>query len=200
MRRDAVPSRLFMLTYIKTLRPLLRRSTKVRLVGVAAAAVGLAALEALGLVLILPLIQLIAGGATTTMPASAQWWSHLLGIDQPLRLAAVLGGLVFASFLGKGIAAVLYLRWNLGLVLSTEASMASQLLGTYLRMPYPLHLERNPAEMQRTVHESVRRVYSEALTAVLGGAADAVMIGGIALVLIVAEPGAALVAGIYFLF
>jgi len=115
-----------------------------------------------------------------------------------LRIAAVLGSAAFAAFVLKGVLSLLYLRWNLGMLLRSEAETSSRLLRAYLRAPYPFHLRRGAADLQKTVHDAVHRIYADSLLGVVGAAADLVVMAAIAVVLVVVEPVAAISAGCYF--
>lgn len=156
-----------------------------------------AALEAGGLLLLLPLVQLLTA-ATDTIPSSDRWLADFFGNPSAQRLAAYLAGIAFLAFMLKGLLSLLLLRWNLGFILRMESEMGRRLLEAYLYAPYIFHLTRSSAEVQRTVHDDVRRVFEDAAVALVGGAADAVVIVAIALVLLVIKPIVALCAVVYF--
>ena len=187
-----------MIEFTRRFRLLLDPSSKRRLVLSAVGAIVTAGIEAVGLVLLVPLVQVITQAESNTIPASAMWVADRLDDPTPLRVAATLGAVVFAAFLVKGVVSLLYLRWNLGFVMQSEAAMSRRLLRAYLGAPYRFHLQRNSAELQRTVHDDVRRVYHEAVVSFIGGAADAVLIAGVTIVLVVIEPVAALCSAGYF--
>lgn len=161
-------------------------------------AVGTAAIEAVGLVLLVPLVQVITQADAGVIPPSAHWVADRMSNPTSMSVAAVLALVVLGAFVLKGVASLLYLRWNIGFVLESEAVMSRRLLGAYLRAPYPFHLRRNSSELQRTVHEDVRRVYQDAVVALIGGTADAVLIAAVAIVLLVVEPVVAVCAAAYF--
>lgn len=187
-----------MLEFVRRFRPLLDRPTKRRLVVASAGAVVVAGIEALGLVLLVPLVQVITQANTGKIPSSAQWVADLLDRPTPLSVAAVLGGVVFTVFVVKGIASLVYLRWSLRFILDAEVAMSRRLLSAYLYAPYPFHLERNSSELQRGVHDNVRRVYQDVVVAFVGGVADAILIASVAVVLFVIEPFVAACALVYF--
>lgn len=185
--------------FASLLAPLLDRRIKRRLLLGAVAAVLVAAVEAVGLLLVVPLVQLLAESAASPRPKSVRWIAAWLPGRTPLGLASVLAAVVFAAFVVKGIASLAYLRWNMTVVLDAEATMSKRLLRAYLYSPYPFHLQRNSSVLQRAVHDDVRRVYEDALVAFVGGAADAVLIVAVGAVLLAVEPVTALVTGLYFL-
>ncbi len=187
-----------MIEFARRFRLLLDPSSKRRLILSALGAIVTAGIEAVGLVLLVPLVQVITQAETDTVPASARWVADRLDDPTPLRVAAALGAVVFGAFLVKGVFSLLYLRWNIGFVMQSEAAMSRRLLRAYLGAPYRFHLQRNSAELQRTVHDDVRRVYHEAVVSFVGGAADAMLIAGVTVVLLVIEPVAALCSAGYF--
>ncbi|MGH9277650.1 MAG: ABC transporter ATP-binding protein [Acidimicrobiales bacterium] len=187
-----------MTEFARRIWPLLDRRTRRRLVASVFGAIGVAAIEAVGLLVMLPLVQTLTQAESGTIPSSAHWVSSRLTDPTPLAVAAVLAVIALGAFIVKGIASLLYLRWNIGVLLQNEAAMGRRLLQAYLRAPYRFHLGRNSAELQRTVHDDIRRVYQEALVAFVGGCADIVLIAVIAIVLLVVEPIVAVCAGIYF--
>jgi ABC-type multidrug transport system fused ATPase/permease subunit len=159
--------------------------------------IGLALLEAAGLVLVLPIVQILAS-KPPAVPSSVQPIADLLGDPTPLRLAAILAAALFSLFVVKGVLAAVFLRWNLGLILESEAAIEGRLLESFLRAPYSFHLRNNSAELQRSVQETARWVYAEVLVAVIVAVGDGVVTGTIAIVLFIVNPPLALGAAGYF--
>jgi ABC-type multidrug transport system fused ATPase/permease subunit len=146
--------------------------------------------------LIFPLVQSLTT-ADGREAGLAGYLNQAVGLAQP-SFALVLGATVFAIFLTKALLAVAFLRWNLGFVLMAEARVGARLFSRYLRAPYEFHLVRSVAELQRTLSESVRLVYQEAMGAVLPALADLLLMVVIGLALLVIAPAEAVIGGIYF--
>lgn len=147
----------------------------------------------------LPLMESITAAASNKpAPSIGRYLSPALHDPTAASLAAFLGTAVFVLFVVKGILAVGVLRWNLGTVLNSEARMAERLLSAYLTAPWLFHLERNSAELQRTVQDSVRRVFEDGLVGVLGAFADLVILLAVTIVLIILEPTVAVFAILFF--
>lgn len=187
-----------MIQFVRCFKTLLDRSSKRRLVLSILGAVATAAIEGIGLVLLVPLVQVITQADRGVIPASARWVAERQSHPTSMSVAAVLAVVVLGAFILKGLTSLIYLRWNIGFVLESEAILSRRLLSAYLRAPYPFHLRRNSAELQRTVHDDVRRVYQDAAVALVGGTADAVLIAAVAVVLLVVEPVVAVCAAVYF--
>lgn len=186
-----------MVEFAQAMRHLLDRRMRRGLVFALLAAVGLALLESFALVLIVPLVQLLSS-SDPQRTGLIEWSGELLPGASNLRIAAVLGAAAFTAFVAKGVLSLLYLRWNLGMLLRAEAEMSSRLLRVYLRAPYPFHLRRGSADLQKTVHDAVHRIYADSLVAVVGAGADVVVMSAVAIVLVVVEPLTAICAGGYF--
>jgi len=186
-----------MLEFVQAVRLLLDTRIRRALKLAALAALGLAVLEAFALALIVPLVQLLSS-STPTRSGIARWIGDRWPDTSDLRIAALLAGVAFATFVLKGALTLLYLRWTLGVLLRAEAEASSRLLRAYLRAPYPFHLQRGATDLQKTVHDAVHRIYAESLLGLVGATADLVVMAAVAIVVIVIEPVAAIGAAAYF--
>ena len=187
-----------MIAFLRQLWPLLPPGERPRLRRTAAGAVVLALLDAAGVGLVFPLVQLATmepgGGPTGT----AGWVSDVTGITDPGLLALALAVTIVVVFVGKGVLALLLLRTNIQTSLTCETAMADRLVRGYLAAPLTFHLGRNSAELQRTLHESLRRVYQEGLATAVPALGDRVILVSVGLVLAVIAPVEALVGGLWF--
>lgn len=183
--------------FLRRLWPLLPEATHRRLALTVIGSIVVAVLDGVGVVLILPLTQLLASTNTSTMPEALDGVASATGIDDPGRLAVLLAVTVVACFVTKGILALLLLRTTLGTALGAEASMVSRLLRGYLTAPLEFHLHRNSADLQRTLHEATRRVYQEALVTAVPAIGDQLILVVVSLVLVIIAPVEALVGGVF---
>jgi ABC-type multidrug transport system fused ATPase/permease subunit len=90
------------------------------------------------------------------------------------------------------------LRWISTFSLTEEATMVHRVMSAYLRAPYTLHLQRNSAEMVRTLTQSFMQIFRVGLIQSLnaiGESFSVLLVGGI---LLVADPVLAIAVGIYF--
>ena len=128
------------------------------LVGVIGSLV-LAVIEILGILTVLPLMQLLTG-ISPTSSAPLRVMSRIIGAGdlQPLIVAAA--GFMFAIFAIKGVASICFRWWILGFIYREESDTSQELLLYYVRAPYWLHLQRNSAELLRTMNESVSMVFA----------------------------------------
>lgn len=187
-----------MLAFVRTTRPLLTDTTRRRLALGVVASLVLAALESLGLVLIVPLVELLTGSGDTIPSGPAAYAARVLGTDTETELVAGLAAIIFATFVAKGLLALAYLRWTIGTILTAEVDAAGRLMRAYLSAPYEWHLKNPSSDLQSRVQEAVRRVFGDGLVAAAGAAADLLIIAAVVSVLVIAQPLATVVAAGYF--
>jgi len=190
-RRTAPPAKVW-----EGLKLLLGPAARVRLLLIFIGSLTVSLLEVVGLLSIIPLVQLISSTDDST---------GLLGqvesfFDYPSRsrLAIILAAMVMGAFIIKAVFVVLFRWWASGYVLGQEARTGSELLGRYMHAPYWLHLERNSAEFLRTLGDSTNQAYSGFVMPIISLGTEAVVAVVIVIVLVVVQPLAALAVALYF--
>jgi ABC-type multidrug transport system fused ATPase/permease subunit len=191
-RRTAPPAEVW-----PGLKLLLGPTARVRIAMIFAGSLAVSLLEVIGLLTIIPLVQLISSTDDST---------GLLGkiesyFDYPSRskLALILSSMVMGAFIAKAVFVVLFRWWSNGFVLGQEARTGTQLLERYMHAPYWLHLERNTAEFLRTLGDSTSQAYSGFVMAAVSFGSEAVVAIVIVIVLITVQPLAALAVSVYFI-
>lgn len=154
----------------------------------------LAVLDMIGVALILPLTLVLFSPDSSDDGFVAEIGQRI-GIDSPTTAAGVLAGIVLTVFVVRGVLAVVLLRRTLRIVLGAEAVMAQRLLTAYLHAPLEYHVEHNSAQMQRTLGDSLRRIYQEAIATIIPAIGDALVVALVASVVAVFAPLEALVGG-----
>jgi len=186
-----------MLDFFRALRPILDRGVKTRLVLAAFFAIGIAFLDAFGVALVLPLLQTLDGLKTGTIPDSASIIADRIMQPTAETVAIVLGIMVIIAFVSKAMTAVAYMRWSFHFLARAEAALAAKLMRGYLYAPWTFHLERNSAELLHTANSATSYVFQTALAQVVSSFADLAVIATISLVLLIVDPLAAVIAGVY---
>jgi ABC-type multidrug transport system fused ATPase/permease subunit len=154
-------------------------------------------LEVVGLLAIVPLVQLLSSTDDTTgLLARMEEW---FGYPSRSRLALILSLFVMGSFIAKAVFVVIFRWWANGYIFGQEARTTTDLLDRYMRAPYWIHLERNSAEFLRTLMDSIAQAYSSYVMGSVNFLTEAVVATAIVVVLIVIQPVAAIAAGLYFL-
>jgi ABC-type multidrug transport system fused ATPase/permease subunit len=177
---------------LAVLSPGTRKRLVLAIVG--SALVGLA--EVVGLLTILPLMQLLTGqsvdqGATKVM-------SDIFGTRDTDKLAIISAALVFVSFLTKGLLTVAFRWWMLGFLYREEAETSLMLLRYYVRAPYQLHLQRNSADLIRTMNDAVGTVFSFVIVGGIGALGEAATIFFVLATLLALMPLPTLGVSLYF--
>ena len=143
---------------VRALMTVLRSSTKRRLVGAVAASLALALCEIVALLSVVPLMQLLAGQDAKNSTLLGLL-ADISGTSDTSSLIIVTALVMLVAFFFKAIASIWCRWWILGFVYDEEATLSKELLGYYVRAPYQLHLQRNSAELLRTMIESVSAVF-----------------------------------------
>lgn len=188
-----------MTTFLRRTFSILDRPARLRFLLFALVSVFVAALEAVGVFLVLPLTQLLVLVPEEPLPPTARFLEGFTDISSNNQAAAILAGLVLLTFTVKAVAAVILLRWGIGTSLKQEARIARRLFASYLRAPRSYHLRRNSSQIQRTLNESLLLLFRRTVPTVMAAAADCVALIAIATVIVISDPGVALVAIGYFL-
>lgn len=181
---------------VDDLSPLFPARTKRRLHFAIVGSIAMSFAEIVGLLVILPLIQMLSGDDTSTGVLGRL--SAFFGHPSDQGLATILAAILLGSYLAKGIANIAFRWWLLGFLNGQEAKNSSELLRRYLAAPYLLHLERNSSEMVRTLNEAIVQVYSNVVLGLLSALAEGSTIVAIIGVLIVVRPIPAVIAVVYF--
>lgn len=152
-------------------------------------------LETLGIGLIIPMLAIV------TEPAAASRFAFLgdllarFGSTSPESSIVIMLGLLVAVYAVKAVF-LAYLAWRQAhFVFAIESGLSRRLYAGYLRQPFTFHMQRNSAILIRNVTTGVGQ-FAGAIMAANVLASELLVLGGIAALLIYAEPlGAALVGG-----
>ncbi|MBI3899054.1 MAG: ABC transporter ATP-binding protein [Gammaproteobacteria bacterium] len=149
--------------------------------------------EALGIGLLIPFIGILNNPAVIhQQPVLSKIYAFLgMTSDMQFMLAAT-GGLVL-MFVGKNCLLAMLYYAQTKFIANKEASMARALLARYLATPYAMHLDRNSAELIRTVTIEVPRVANGFLQPLLMVIAELFVAVMIAALLIYIDPLVALI-------
>src|SRR3954447_1230275 len=119
--------------FLSLFYPLLDRPTQRRTWVSAGALLGLAALEAVALAALVPLMQLLTAPDLKPDSAAVDWISGVLGDPSPATLAIFLGTFVVVVYIVKSVAGIVVLRWTTTFALLQETRTVHRLMSGYLR-------------------------------------------------------------------
>ena len=172
-------------------------ATRRRLLLCVLGAVVTAILDMVGVSALVPLMQLL-----TDQPRD----SGALGLVSPVlgegssdtELAIVISVVMTGAFVLKSAVSISFQWWQRGFLAEQETSTSARLLTGYLGAPYAIFLRRGTAEFMRTLNEAVSTTYGSVVTSSLNAVAEGATLIGLAAVLVVASPVAALAALVWF--
>ncbi len=171
-------------------------ATKRRIKWALAGSMVVALTETIGLALILPLMELVAGESIKSGVLGRI--DAFFGHPDRSSLALILAGVVLAAFVAKDLFTLIFRWWMFGFIFKQEAHTASDLLRRYLTGPYWLHLQRHSSELVRNMNDAVVQCYSNTVVGILSSITEVANITGIVVVLLVLKPIPAIVAAVYF--
>jgi ATP-binding cassette, subfamily B, bacterial PglK len=121
--------------------------------------------------------------------------SFLARLGQPSHNQLVVGGILvlFALYLSKAVL-LGFLTWKQNRFLfAVRAALSERLFQGYLRQPWSFHLQRNSAQLINILATETNQFTANALLPALIVVAESMVLFGIAILLILAEPTGALV-------
>ena len=156
----------------------------------------LAPIEIAGVALVVPLMEVfsegeISGGAAGSI---SEW----TGVTDPDDLALVLGVAIVLLFATRALATLVVRWWTLGTLFDAERDAATRMLRGYLDEPYEKHLDRNSAEILRTLQLSVDQTFGGYVAATLNVFAEVLVGASILGLLLVIQPVPTLILAGYF--
>lgn len=175
---------------------LISESTRKRLIGSVLGSFLLSALDMIGVLTMLPMMQFIAGSDVNS--SALGYVNRTLGTPSRSVLVTALAGMIVGAFVVKDIIAIVFRRWQLHFMAEQEAQNSVQMLRGYLTGPYAWHLTRNTSDKIWTVGYAVGMGFSGGVTAALGLIAEVLTIGLIFISLLFVSPVPTIFAAVYF--
>lgn len=169
--------------------PAVRTKLKISL----AISLGLSVLDMLGIVAMLPLLQVVTG--STTGPVG--FLQRRSGIDDQNTLILVICAVVVGVFLVKSVAGIYFRLWQTRFLQRQQAELSTDLFQRYLDAPYAFHLRRNPADLLYVVGGAVPMGYGS-IMAILATITEATNLVVISISLLIISPLPALGVILFF--
>jgi ABC-type multidrug transport system fused ATPase/permease subunit len=175
---------------IRGVRRLVGPGTWRRILASTGCSMALAMLDLVAVLLVFPLITLLAepgSGHATAAPIGP-------GFGDVFHDATVLAVAVIGLFALKNLLAIVFLRWNLRFILAAETECATRLFRSQLEVASVSPGAVDKASLQRTLTESLRKVFTEGLAFVLPAIADQLVIVLLSVLVLVVAPVEAVMA------
>lgn len=158
-----------------------------RIAGLVALMTLAAALEAVGLGVVMPFVELVQG-----RPPGPPfgWFAELLeaATDETTIRVAIAGALLVAVFLLKNGYLAASNAMQMRFVYARMVSVERQLLAHYLSRPFEFHLKTNSAELVRNVIAETGLMFGGPMASIFIVAAEAITLATIVTMLVVLEP------------
>jgi ABC-type multidrug transport system fused ATPase/permease subunit len=152
------------------------------------------ALEMFSIALVVPTLAIMTQEADA-MPAMLRpWVEHFGGLSSPRLILATLGVLL-GVYAFKSVFLLMVAWWQSRFVSAVQASISRRLFSSFMRQPWPFHLERNSASLIQTVAEA--QGFSHVCMQLLQVMSESLVAIGLLSILFWYEPlGAVLVASV----
>jgi len=173
--------------------PETRRRLALSLVG----SVLISLLDMLGVLAMLPMMQLITG-APVDAGALGQVGDLLGGDPTERTLVIALACFIVGAFIVKDVVSIFFRIWQLRFMADQEVATSTRILRGYLVGPYAWHLARNTGDKLWTVDGAVAMGFATGIGSALALATEVFTIVLIFVGLLIATPFAAMVALVYF--
>jgi len=118
-----------------------------------------AALEAVGLGIVMPFVALLERPQLIQESRALRWFSTTTGISSPPTVMMVAGAVLLLVFVVKNAFLSLVITTQMRFVYNRMTLVARSLLLSYLRRPYTFHLQKNSSELVRNVVTEVSNLF-----------------------------------------
>ena len=152
-----------------------------------------AALETLGIGLVIPAIALLTRPALTVSYPPLQPWLRALGNPSQATLVAAGMLALLAVFLVKTIFCAFVVFRQTTFSFGVQARLSQRMLTIYLRQPYTFHLQRNSAQLIQYAVADVKELTVGVIQPALLLVTEGLVLLGVATLLLVLQPLGALV-------
>jgi len=176
---------------------LIDKRTKSLLLVTIPMALAASALEAVGLALVLPYIQLLTDDTSTMddLPGIVRRFADVVGADDVDATLRILGLSIVALLIAKTIFTALFTYFQMKVVVRGETKLAIDLFGRYMHAPFQFHVHTNSAESIRNVKASISLVMKRVLVPWTQLLTELTLVAVIAGALFVLDPVLPLITG-----
>ena len=131
---------------IQKIRMIFNRTQKVKFVLLFCMLFIGSVLELMGVSLIMPFVQLVMDGNGSDNEL-LEWFGRLVGTNSQRELLIWIGLLLIGVYLVKNIYLLIAKYIQLKFVYNNRLELSGRLMRSYMRKPYPFHLEKNSSEI-----------------------------------------------------
>ncbi|MGQ4575818.1 ABC transporter ATP-binding protein [Dermabacteraceae bacterium P7006] len=187
-----------MISILLKLNALLSRRVKLRIFLIAILSVMFGVMETLGIIMVLPLVDLAAGN--NNLPGFINALTSHLGVTGIRETGVLLVCLVVGIFVLKDVGTIWFNFWKARFIGHERADTQVRMMQGYMSLPWQEYRSRTTAEMVRTIHDAISKVYGSVVGGFISLIASSCTILSILVALFAAIPLQALIVVIYFVF
>lgn len=116
-------------------------------------------LELLGVSMLIPFIEVITNPSRLMGNGIVQVFMRFFQIDSERQLIIFIVGAMIVIYVGKNVYLTLMTYIQYQVIWSNRLKMEIDIMAYYVRQPYVFHVQRNTAEMQRTILTDIGNVF-----------------------------------------
>jgi ATP-binding cassette subfamily C protein len=177
-----------MITLVRSCFSLLDQAARRRLALLSALIFSNTILEILSIGMILPFIALLSRPQLVETNSIARHVYEKLGFSSPNELLLLFGVTLLFLVVFKNVYLFFVTRAQYRFSFGQAALVSTRLFERYLRAPYAVHLNRNPADLITTADYSTDQAFQNGIMSLLIMATEASAVIGIIVLMLVAEP------------
>ncbi len=144
-------------------------------------------LEAVGIGLISPFINLASNPDLDSLPSSLSKLATIINIDSPSELLLILGLVIITFFCTKSVLYFATRAYIFHFSSDYKAKLTSRLLKAYLTMNYEFHLNRNTANLTKNIVLETNHFYQFCILPLLNSVSNIVVICFLLLLLAITD-------------
>jgi ABC-type multidrug transport system fused ATPase/permease subunit len=183
-----------LITTVQQTMHLIGRRYRSRWMGLIVLASITSGFEMMGAALVYVLVSLVADpSGQIDLPVVGDVRRFATGIDERTLLLALLSAMA-AFFVIRGAVHVGSAYAQKRVAANAGARLSSKLVEGYLRFPYPLHLERNSAELVRNAQQAVNQLVNQVFLPLIQVMAQLLLVSGLLTLMVSLAPLATLIA------
>lgn len=184
------------------IRYIFDRKEKFQLILLLFAIVFTTVLELVGVVAIMPFVNVVMDSSTIEKTPYLKWLYSLFSFKNLNMFIAFLGVLLILIYIIKNVCITLMYYFQYAFTFNTQKKLCGRMLKCYLSQPYIFHLENNSADLIRNINTDVMMMF-QAVISMLGLLAEVAVCGILGIYLLIQDKSIAIgvvaVFGIFIL-
>lgn len=168
-----------------------------KLIAITLGSVGIAMLDMVAVVLMLPVMQLMSGIATEDSPALT-FLSRLTGDPTTDRLLLMTLAAVAGLMITKSLLTLAFRWWSMGVINKAQTDATRVLMDLYMTSPFEAHRRRTSGDIFTSLNSYVTTSFSSVTLGIIQVVVDGSLVIAILVALFLMSPLATLLALVFF--